>query len=262
MSDRTPRAALERLAAQLTTEGLPAECYTIAAFEGFGALTSGRAVDVHCLESRLGKAPGRPGYSSYAVAQTFLTEYPTLALTFLVELADADRRPNPQPPRFGLEVDRKFSLRFLPAMFSGLNQIDPTGAGRGQLVQSYHAEIMLRDFLHSSVYSAVVLRRYALSGQLALIAVDYNDPMARVIAGVLGRLRRFFPNIHMIPRASALSTLKLPVRGPGAPYLVEGSSISLDEGFRLARSYLDAHRQSATGTQGGASSIRPGERHG
>ncbi len=249
MNEMQRHSILDRLAGRLSAAGLPAEWYTIPAYQGFAALTGGMGVDVHCIEARLGSAPGYAGYSSYAVAHIFLPGYPTLALTSLVELSDVDRRPGSRPAKFGPTVDRKFSAKFLPAMFSGLNDLDPSGGGRGVLVQSYNAEMTTSDLFYSTVYSLWLVTRFKRHGQLALIAVDYYDPLTVLIANGLRRLRRIIPDIHLVPRTAARSTVKIPVRRPGdGHYIVDGGSTALDEGFALARAYLDEHYRSSMPT--------------
>lgn len=239
------RALLDQLVAKFNQSGLPAQRYTIPAFAGYSAL--GPALtDVECVEACLGPTPGKPGYKSYAVAQTFLPRYPSLALTFLVELRDTDRSPSGTPAKFGIEVDKKFSTLFLPFMHTALNPLDPTGQARGLLVQSYNAEMTLADFVLASYYSAALVLRFKRDGQLAQIAVDYFDRLSRMIAGALQSLGRLVPNIHLLPRTSEPSTLQIPIRDQHDGFrLLSSSSTALDAGFRLAFLYLDAHYQAA-----------------
>lgn len=234
---------LSELVASLNSRGLPAQRYTIAGFTGFAALGIEETTVEH-IEAYLGPSPGKPGYKSYAVAQTFLSRYPSLALTFLVELRDSDRSINPSPAKFGIEVDKKFSTVFLPIMHTALNSLDPSGRNRGLLVQSYNSEMTLFDFVQASYYSTALLVRFKRDGQLALIAVDYYDRLTRLIAGALRSLGRIVPDIHLIPRTKTVSALQLPIPdGAGGFRPFSGHSTALDEGFRLAFAYFDKHYQ-------------------
>src|SRR5258708_36025091 len=139
----------DQVVATFAASGLSSEWYVIHAFEGYKDLTEG-ATDVYCLEVCLGQATGKPEYDTYAVAQTFAANYPSLALVFLVDLRRSDRKPSPTPAKLSVEIDKQFSCFFLPVMFKGLNVLDPTGQQRGLLVQSYHSEMTLADLLQAS----------------------------------------------------------------------------------------------------------------
>src|SRR6185436_12968815 len=94
--DDNQRRAYDRLIAHFNQRGLPARWYTIPSFDGYRALT-GQPIDVHCVEAHLGASPDKPGYDSYALAQTFLPAYPSLALVLLAELRRTDRQPSAKP---------------------------------------------------------------------------------------------------------------------------------------------------------------------
>lgn len=238
------RSALTQLVQRLGESGLRAEWYTIADSLAFGPLQGNQPTDVHCVEVCLGPSPGAPGYSTYAIAQLPLPAYPNLAFTDLISLQDADRRPSADPARFSIAIDEKFSTLFLPAVFSAFNQLDPTGAQRSLLVQSYSSAMSPSDLLHASRHSYHLLRRFKKDGLLAIIAVDYHDPYSRAIARLIKYVRFLITDVHLIPQTSHPSALRIPVRGLGDTcHLMTGRSSALDEGFAIARDYLNAHYQ-------------------
>jgi hypothetical protein len=234
---------VEQLKLRFGTMGLSAEWYVIPDFEGFAPVVGGQPIDVHCVEVYLGPSPTRPGYGSYAVVQTFLPDYPSLGITFLTELRDSDRLPSTEPAKFSIEVDKKFSTIFLPVLFTAFNELDPTGQQRGVLVQSYNSELTLGDFVQASAYSGKLVSRYKQDGQLALIAVDYYDPLSTLIANVMKLTTRLFGgDVHLITRTKQSSDIKIPIRNTqGRHHFIGNHSTALDEGIALARRYLDKH---------------------
>lgn len=237
-------AALSQLCDRLQASGLPATAYTLADCDGYAALDAAATV-VHCVEALLGPSPGCPGYSTYALAQLPFPAYPNLALTCLVSLRDGDRQPNPAPAKFSVAIDSKFSTLFLPAAFSAFNALDPSGQQRSLLVGSYSSEMLASDFWHASIYSYKVLQRFKRDGQLALIAVDYHDPYSRAIARVMKYFRRVIPDLHLLVQTPTPSALRIPVRAAdGQHRFLIASSTALEEGFRIAFQYLDAHYRS------------------
>lgn len=231
-------------ALELGTSGLPTEYHVVPGFLGFADATNGAPVDVHCLDALLGRSYRRPGYSAHALVHGFVPSHPSLALVSVVDLRDHDHCPSPEPARFGLSIERRFSSIFLPTMFSALNGLDPAGQGRGLLVQSYHAEVTLVDFLQACFYTAKLMYSFRTSGQLAIIAVDYSDPYTTWMADVSMRLpRRFTRNIHLLPRTREPSNLGVPVRGrSGSTHVLTNNSTALDAGLALAIEYLDGRR--------------------
>lgn len=238
-------SAFTGFANQLSHLGLEAEWYVVPSYEGYSALTASQPADVYCLEARLGASPDKPGYSSYAVVQTFLPHYPSVALTLLAELRDTDRQPSSEPAKFSVEVDRNFSTLFLPAAYSAFNATDPTGQNRSVLVQSYHSEMTLPDFVQASLYTLQLVRRYKRDGQLAMIAVDYYDPLTTAIAGVMRFIQSVAGgDIHLVRQTPTRSSLKIPIRNPNGGYhFIDNNSTALDKGFQLAIRYLDNHYQ-------------------
>lgn len=243
------QVVIARLVERMQTLGLPAEAYVLAGCDGYAALSAGHRpagepgdAAVHCVEVLLGASPGKPGYSTYAMAQLPFFRYPNLALTCLVSLRDRDRQPDPAPARFSVAIDSKFSTLFLPAAFSAFNALDPTGRSRSLIVGSYSAQLLATDFVHASLYSYKLLRRYKRDGQLALIAVDYHDPYSRLIARALQYCQGFLPELHLLVRTATASALRIPVRAAGGGYhSLAHSSTALEDGFKVAFGYLDRH---------------------
>lgn len=243
------QAVLARLVERMQTLGLTAEAYTLERCDGYAALSAGHGpagepgnAAVHCVEVLLGASPGKTGYSTYAMAQLPFLRYPNLALTCLVSLRDRDRQPDPAPARFSVAIDSKFSTLFLPAAFSAFNTLDPTGRRRSLLVGSYSSQMLATDFVHASLYSYKLLRRYKRDGQLALIAVDYHDPYSRLIARALQHFQGVVPDLHLRVRTATPSALRIPVRAAdGGYHCLAHSSTALEDGFAVAFGYLDRH---------------------
>src|SRR5437867_3345285 len=121
----------DRLAASLNELGLPAEWYVVPGFTGARAVAGNDQVDVLCVEALLGASHRRPGYETYAVAESFFPQFPSLALLFVVERRESDGQPSDGLPEFDADLDRKFSTLYLPTMNVALNELDPTGLRKG-----------------------------------------------------------------------------------------------------------------------------------
>jgi hypothetical protein len=244
-------SAVERLVSRLSALGLPAQSYTIPAYTGYSKLTDDKATEVRCVEAYLGAAQGKPGYDAYGVVQTFLPEYPNLALVLLIDRRQSDGALSPDFPTFSIEVDRKFSLGFLPIVYTAFNDLDPTGKNCGLLVQSYQSQVGLADLIQAGMYSWKLLLNFKKSGQLAQIAVDFHDPYTSALAALLlPIMSALVGDIHFIRRTETISSLKIPLRGPADSWsYIDNSSTALDQGFEIARSYLDRHYREAGLTQ-------------
>jgi hypothetical protein len=190
----------------------------------------------------MGTSADRDGYSTYAIAQNFPICFPNLSLTLVADLMDTDCQPHPEPAKLNVELDKKLSTIFLPALFTAFNDLDPLGQQHSILVQSYHSAMTLSDLLLASKYTLQLLLRFKRDGQLAMIAVDYYDPLSTAIARVMQLGRRLFGgDIHLINRTNVVSAIKIPIAHPsGQLYVIESSSTALDQGFALARQYLTA----------------------
>lgn len=234
--------AFEAATVKLNDHGLTSRWYVVPDFDGYVSL-AGQSTDVHCIEVLLGQAHGKSDYDTYAMAQCFLADYPSVALTFVIDRRRSDGEPGSDPPTLDLALDEKFSRLFLTTMNTAFNDLDPTGQKRGLLVQSYHSKIVLADFIRASSYSWELVRRFKADGQLAQVAVDYFDPLSTVIATAMRPLKFLIdPDIHMLPRTKDISTIQMPVaRKDTGFYLIGGNSTALDQGFGIAKKYLDKH---------------------
>jgi hypothetical protein len=238
-------SVMQNAASRLIDSGLPSQWYMIPAYTGYGALTAGRPTDVYCLEAHLGEAHGKPEYDAYAVAQLFLPNYPSLALITLVECRKADRQPGLGQPVYSAALDKKFSRVFLRTMHTAFNALDPTRQGRGLLVQAYHAKITLGDLVGAGINTGALILRFKRDGQLAQIAVDFDDPLTTLVAGVVRPCMRLAGgDVHYIPRTKTLSSLQIPIRDSGGAYHAIGdNSTALDRGLEIAKTYFDHHYQ-------------------
>jgi hypothetical protein len=239
--------AFDRLAFRLSNLGLPTQWYIISDYKHLRAITGNETTEVSILEACLGPSANKQGYSAYAVVLTFHPTFSNLALTLLVDLHDTERQPSADSARFSIGVDKKYSTIFLPAVYSAFNDLDPAGRNRSLLVQSYNSEMTLSDFLQASIYTSRLLLRYKHDGQLALIAVDYYDPLSAFIASMMQFTQHIFGgDVHLISRTQTLSSLKIPIRKPdGGYHFIENSSTALDEGFAVAFAYLEKHHQAS-----------------
>lgn len=240
-------APFEATCQRLNQQGVPTEWYVLQGYTGYAAVSGGAAVDVYCLEAFLGESHLKPDHKTYAVLQAFDTRYPNLGLITLVERRNSDGAPNlTSQPVYNHRIDNKFSYTFLPIMHVALNQLDPAGQQKSLLVQSYHARITLGDLPQATVATVRLMRRFKSDGQLAQVAVDFDDPLTVLIARLVGPLAAN-QNVHYLPRGSTTSELQIPLRNPGTetPYLIGNNSTTLDEGFAIAHDYLDKHIQSS-----------------
>lgn len=236
-------AVFEAASKQLCNQGLPTEWYVLPGYAGYAPLTGGAAVDVYCLEALLGESHMKPDHKTYAVLQAFDTRYPNLGLIMLVERRNSDGAPNTSTqPVYSHKIDRKYSYTFLPVMHKVLNPLDPTGRQKSLLVQSYHARITLGDLPQATVATVQIMRRFKADGQLAQVAVDFDDPLTVFIARLVRPLAAN-RDVHYLPRKASMSSVEFAIRNPTSetPYLIGGNSITLDEGFDIAHGYLDKH---------------------
>ncbi len=229
---------LESVASQLNTH-FPTVAYIIPTTEDFGGSPLQQR-DGYCIESCLGHSAKHEGYSTYALAQSVCAAYPTLVITFVVDLRDPDREPAHGPARITAAIDHNLSAFFLPAIFTAFNDLDPTGRRRGVVVQSYNAQMALGDLLPGSLYTVQLVRSFKRDGQLALIAVDFSDPLLLAMAGLLGRLTSILGgDIHLFRRTEVTSSTQMPIqREGGGYYFIGDNSVALDQGIAIAREYL------------------------
>ncbi len=98
---------LESVASQLNTH-FPTVAYIIPTTEDFGGSPLQQR-DGYCIESCLGHSAKHEGYSTYALAQSVCAAYPTLVITFVVDLRDPDREPAHGPARITAAIDHNLS---------------------------------------------------------------------------------------------------------------------------------------------------------
>jgi len=193
------------------------------------------------LEACLGVSHHAPGYRSYAVAQTFDPNYPNMALVMVIARRISDGALAPMSRVvYSPKLDNAFSYTVLPILHAAFNCVDPTANHRSLLVQSYNARLTWSDLIPATVATFRLMRRFKQDGQLAQIAVDFDDPLIRAVATMTGAFSRW--DICNIPRARQRSAIGIPLRGPhGTLCEIRESSTALDRGISLAREYLDAH---------------------
>jgi hypothetical protein len=237
-SDIPLQAATDALARRL-----PTRSYIIHNYDGYFAFT-GASTTVYCIESRLGASISRAGYSTYAFAQCFSPDYPSLVLTFVADLQDSDRQPC-LPAHIDRRIDTPLSTIFLPVLFKAFNDLDPTGQGRGLIVQSYYSSMSLGDLVHGSLYTLQLIARFKRDGQLAIIAVDFADPILLAMSSII-RVGSWLlgGDIYLYPRTATTSTIKMPVQDlQGEIFSIHGSSTALDAGLMLASRIFSTHYQ-------------------
>ncbi|MEU8570053.1 hypothetical protein AB0C51_17165 [Streptomyces pathocidini] len=205
------------------------------------------APDILTLEARLGPAHRKPGHSVHAVLQVFDPRWPNLSLMRVLERRDGDGRPTEESrvPVYSRGLDAALSLRFVPVVNSLLNPFDPLGREESLCVGCYQGRIAPSDALRAPAMAFHTLRTYRREGQLAVIWVDFQDPLA-VPAVRLVRSLTARRDVHLIPRTRTPSELRTVVRSPsGRMWHVGAMSTAVDEGLALARDYLN--RRARTG---------------
>ncbi|MCD9193438.1 hypothetical protein [Streptomyces albireticuli] len=207
---------------------------------GYAALTGHSGSEVFSLEARLGPAYRMPGHSMWAVFQVFDPEQPNLALVRMMDRNDDNSLPvmDRRRPVYGLELDIQLCEKFIPVCNRVLNELDPTGRGRSQHVDTYHGHVPLSYMLRVPTFVSVasgLFRRFREEGQSAIILADFHDPLAvpvvNLIKNMLGKRDR-----HFIPRTSQPSGARVLLRSPdGSIYQFGGMSTAVDQGIGLAR---------------------------
>ncbi|GAB4530582.1 MAG: hypothetical protein OHK0046_51250 [Anaerolineae bacterium] len=236
---RQREAVFEAAAHELQRLGLKARWYVCPA--GYGM-----ELPVHTLEARLGPSEVA-GYAMYGVAQVFSPEYPSLAVVYVIERHEENGSIGTHQPTFNVENDKHFSRVFLPRLFTAFNPLDPTGQQRGVLVQLYNARLSAADLIGASGYTLHLMTSFKKQGQLALIAVDFDTFLMRLVSSLAGPIAALVTkDIYQIARTRTPSALALPVEdGQGGFTSINTSSTALDAGLDIARQMLDTHYQQA-----------------
>src|SRR5262249_53065912 len=153
-------------------------------------------------------------YDAYLLAQTFHPRYPSLAILTMVERHRQTKEPSQEAAIYSVVIDHKFSGVLIPIMNSAFNDLDPTGQERSQHIQEYHAKMTYGDLVKGMGIFVKLVARFKRDGQLANIAVDYDDPLIRFVATLLRPTVGRVGNIHWIPRTQTVSDLQIPIRNP------------------------------------------------
>jgi hypothetical protein len=126
-------------------------------------------------------------------------------------------------------------------MYTAFNPLDPTGQAYGQLVQPCYAKMNTGVLANSGLHVNLVMS-FKKNHQIANIAMDYSDPLMTFVANVLAPVLGPVGDIRWIPRTKETSILEMPIRKPGGGYfLLSNNSTALDQGIRVAYTYLDKH---------------------
>lgn len=234
-------AIFQKASDKMSQLGLQSRWYTIPDFDGFSSIDTQPATTVYTLETHIGPSQV-PGYETYAVAQTFSEAYPSLSLVFLVE-RDADGVIGTHQPVFNIKNEDNWAGTFLPAMNRAFNPLDRAeGREAGVMVQLYHASMTLGDILQASQYTFKLTSSFKKDGQLAQIAVDFDDPIMTVIGKLSQPLASLIAggDLYQFPKTETPSQIRIPVEdGKGGYHIIDHSSTALDEGIKTAMTYLD-----------------------
>jgi hypothetical protein len=106
------------------------------------------------------------------------------------------------------------------------------------LVQAYQARVTLGNLPSTTIATVKLMRRFKKDGQLAQVAVDFDDPLihmvAKVVSTAMSRL-----NLHFLPKIDTPSQVRIPLSdGNGGYHYLADHSQAVDSGFEIARKYL------------------------
>ncbi|MCC6615996.1 MAG: hypothetical protein IT320_21175 [Anaerolineae bacterium] len=234
--------AVAKTARQLQNTGYETRHYVIPNCTSYAPVT-GTAADVYGVEMRLGPAANQAGVSAWGVAHLPDPEWRNLCFMTMIEREDATGNPLlTRSPVYNVSVDQALDYVFLPALFTAWTPLDPHGKGQGIVVQAYQAAMSWSNLPNASRASLYIMRRYKRDGQLALIAVDFDDPLITFIAKLM-TMGPGASSIHFFPKTKTPSEVTIPIPA-GREEIVQmpGHSTALDQGFATARHYLTADR--------------------
>lgn len=244
MTAQKVEAALSTAARKLSALDAHVEHYQVPE-GGYAPLTGQTATDVFSLEARLGPAHRRPGYSMWAVFQVFDPAQPNLALTRFLDRRDDDGMPDEDPrrPVYNVALDGRLCRTFIPVCNRALEQLDPTGRGRSQHVDSYPGRVSLGNLFQSPLLAVGMFHRFRKDGQGAVLIVDFTEPLAapavQLVKTVMARR-----DAHLIPHTGTASAVRVPLRAhDGTVHQLGGMSTAVDEGVGIARRYLQCPRE-------------------
>jgi len=233
---------VERTVGQLEGAGYQTRHYIVPNSNSYAPVT-GAAADIYGLEMRLGPAANQKGVSAWGVAHLPDPEWRNLCFMTMIEREDASGNPLlTRSPVYNVSVDQALDYVFIPALFTAWTELDPRGKRQGVVVQAYQAAMTLSNLPNATRASLHIIRRYKRDGQLALIAVDFDDPLITFVAKLM-TLGPGTSNIHFYPKTKIPSAVTIPIPD-GSEKVVQmgGHSTALDEGFATARRYLAADR--------------------
>ncbi|MCL4249397.1 MAG: hypothetical protein KJ065_14720 [Anaerolineae bacterium] len=234
--------AVESAARQLEAKGHEIRYYVIPNSDSYASVTSA-AADIYGLEMRLGPAANQEGVSAWGVAQLPDPEWRNLCFMTMIEREDATGRPLlTRSPVYNVTVDQALDFVFLPTLFTAWRDLDPRGKRQGVVVQAYQAAMTLSNLPNATRASLYIMGRYKKDGQLALVAVDFDDPLITLVANLVTALPGR-STIHFYPKTKTLSAVTIPLpHGDNEIVLIKDHSTALDQGFATARKYLIAER--------------------
>ncbi|MBF6126434.1 hypothetical protein [Nocardia brasiliensis] len=249
------RQALQAAAGELSS--FETHVVTYSTPDGaYAPLTGSAEAAVFSLEVAVQRPAFRkPGYTVWAIFQVFDPRQPNLALVRTVERRDSDGTPveDHRRPLYNMELDRLFTRGCLPVFHSALNELDPTGRGQSQFVTCYHGRLTATALVQMPWLGFGLFHRFRSDGQYAVIIADFHEPLGEPLLAVVKYVMTV--DARFLPRRKAMSLLRTPLRGEdGTIHRVGGMSTAVDEGFVIARRYLDGPRDRSARASGTASS--------
>ena len=240
--EKTVMDAVEATAKQLEGEGYETNHYVIPNCDSYAAVT-GVTADVYGLEMRLGPAAKQEGVSAWGVAHLPDPEWRNLCFMTMIERDDATGEPLlTRSPVYNVKVDQALDFVFLPTLFKAWRGLDPRGKDQGVVVQAYQAAMTLSNLPNATRASLYLIRRFKSDGQLALIAVDFEDPLIKFVAKLVS-MGPGTRGIHFYPRTKTPSAVTIPIpNGHDKMVLIAGHSNAIEQGFATAKQYLMADR--------------------
>lgn len=232
--------SFNQLCEKLNNKGLETRWYKIPSTFGYSALTEQYHSDeIYCLETYLGQSQLK-GYETYGVVQVFLSNYLSLSVMMVIERSSSDHSIAKHQPIFNKVNDKNLSTIFLPLLFTAFNELNSADEKCGIIVQLYNTKISPSNLFNSSIYTVKLLTQFKKKGQLALIAVDFDDSLMRFVARIARPIATLIAgDVHMIPSTSQQSMNKIPLDdGKGGYFIYDQNSTAFDKALKLAISYL------------------------
>lgn len=232
--DGLPEALLHAAAA-LTRQGFAAQYHASPEGQDYAAVT-GVSAQVHCLDVRLGPASHRPGHTTHCMFQVFDPARPNIGLYFCYDRDDLGRPVDDHRlPKATADLERTITDILRPVLEAVLDPFDPTGRGRSVVVGRWHGRPSLSDL---GLLPAKSLPEPSAEDQPVVVWADFKAPLS----GLVTRMTRRFTrgrNVHLFPRTSKPSAIRIPVRDDDGDYVqLTDHSEALDKAIRFAQEYL------------------------